>query len=273
MPQRRHCRCRLKRRRSRHLPQLVALAVVEFLDRPDEAEVALLTSQGVKYLVVELKRPGALAWNRRAVEAALAQVCRYAAKQKVKQVAISDGYLLYAAELAHGGLQDRVYANLESPEPDEQLWWLSVHGIYRPRRTAEDALLRLLPEREAEVCAAEELTSDGVLHPKYHVPAACFAYVGNAAKPATWKLPYRLADGSIDLRRLPKAVQAILSNYRGVKVSGIPEGDIPDVLVRLACAAASLGKMPGQGGEPAPVYHQLAEALGQKGRLGDVTLP
>ena len=91
--------------------------------------------------------------------------------------------------------------------------------------------------------------------------------------PATWKLPYRLADGSIDLRRLPKAVQAILSNYRGIKVSGIPEGDIPDVLVRLACAAASLGKMPGQGGEPAPVYHQLAEALGQKGRLGDVTLP
>ena len=233
----------------------------------------VLTSQGVKYLVIELKRPGALAWNRRAVEAALAQACRYAANQKVKQVAISDGYLLYAAELVHGGLQDRVYANLESPEPEEQLWWLSVHGIYRPRMTAGDALLRLLPERGAEACAVEELTPDGVLHPKYHVPAACFAYVGNAAKPATWKLPYRLVDGSIDLRRLPKAVQAILSNYRGVKVSAIPEDDIPDVLVRLACAAASLGKMPGQAGETAPVYHQLAEALDQEGRLGDVTLP
>ncbi len=232
----------------------------------------VLTSQGVKHLIVELKRPGALAWNRRAVEMALAQACRYAAEQKVKQVAISDGYLLYSAELAHGGLQDRVLANLESPEPDEQLFWLSVHGIYRPRIAAEDAALRLLPEREATACIVEELSPDALLHPKYQVPAACFAYVGNAVKPTTWKLPYRLADGAIDLRRLPKAVQAILSNYRGVKVSGIPEADIPDVLVRLACAAASLGKMPGQAGETAPVYHQLAEALDQEGRLGDVTV-
>jgi hypothetical protein len=232
----------------------------------------VLTSQGVKHLIVELKRPGALAWNRHAVEAALAQACRYAAEQKVKQVAISDGYLLYGAELAHGGLQDRVLVNLESPQPDEQLFWLSVHGIYRPRPEAKNAALRLLPEREAAVCAVEDLNPDALLHPKYQVPAACFAYVGNAAQPATWKLPYRVADGSIDLRRLPKAVQAILSNYRGVKVSGIPEADIPDVLVRLGCAAASLGKMPGQVGETAPVYHQLAEALDQEGRLGDVTI-
>jgi hypothetical protein len=232
----------------------------------------VLTSQGVKHLVVELKRPGALAWNRRAVEAALAQACRYAAEQKVKQVAISDGYLLYSAELAHGGLQDRVYASLESAEPDEQLFWLSVHGIYRPRPASGAATLRLLPEHEAPACVVEELSADALLHPKYQVPAACFAYVGNAAKPTTWKLPYRLADGSVDLRRLPKAVQAILSNYRGVKVSGIPEADIPDVLVRLACAAASLGKMPGQVGETAPVYHQLAEALDQESRLGDVVV-
>jgi hypothetical protein len=230
----------------------------------------VLTSQGVKYLVVELKRPGALAWNRRAVEAALAQACRYAAEQKVKQVAISDGYLLYGAELAHGGLRDRVLVDLESSSPDEQLWWLSVHGIYRPRVAGDEAALRLLPEREAEACTVEAVGPDSLVHPKYKIPAACFAYVGNAAKPSSWKLPYRLADGSIDLRRLPKAVQAILSNYRGLKVTGIPEADIPDVLVRLACAAASLGKMPGQAGETAAVYHQLAEALDQEGRLAEI---
>ena len=230
----------------------------------------VLTSQGVKHLLVELKRPGALAWNRRAVEVALAQACRYAAEQKVKHVAISDGYLLYAAELAHGGTSDRVFVNLDSPEPDEQLFWLSVHGIYRPRPASESAALRLLCEPEADVCDTVEVDPDALVHPKYQVPAACFAYVGSAARPSTWKLPYRLADGSIDLRRLPKAVQAILSNYRGTKVSGIPEADIPEVLVRLACAAASLGKMPGQAGETAPVYHQLAEALDQEGRLGDV---
>ena len=206
----------------------------------------VLTSQGVKYLIVEVKHPGALAWNRRAVEAALGQARRYAAEQKVRQVAICDGHLLYAAQLLHGGLGDRVFVSLESAQPDAQLWWLSVHGIYRPRWSAEEAALKLLPEREAEACALAEPASDALLHPKYKLPAECFAYVASAAKPATWKLPYRLEDGSIDLRRLPKAVQAILSNYRGVKVSGIPEKDIPDVLVRLACAAASLGKMPGQ---------------------------
>ena len=107
------------------------------------------------------------------------------------------------------------------------------------------------------------------MHPKYQVPAACFAYVGNAAKPSTWKLPYRLADGSIDLRRLPKAVQAILSNYRGVKVSGIPEADIP------RCSCASPVPPPRSARCPAKpatalVYHQLAEALDQEGRLGEV---
>jgi hypothetical protein len=232
----------------------------------------VLTSQGVKYLIVEVKRPGALAWNKCAVEVALSQARRYADEQKVRQVAISDGYLLYAAEVLHGGLEDRVYVNLESVQPDEQLWWLSVHGIYRPRRSAEEAALRLLPEREAEACVLAEPAPDALLHPKYKLPAECFAYVASAAKPSTWKLPYRLADGSIDLRRLPKAVQAILSNYRGVRVSGIPEADIPDVLVRLACAVAALGKMPGQAGETASVYHQLAEVLDQVGRLGDVTV-
>ncbi|MGO8685024.1 MAG: hypothetical protein ACLQUT_10675 [Thermoleophilia bacterium] len=238
----------------------------------DYADLVLI-AQGVKYLLVELKRPGALAWNRRAVAVALDQACRYAAEQKVRQVAISDGYLLYAAELAHGGLHDRALVNLAVGEPDEQLFWLSVHGIYRPRPTAEEATLRLLPEREAAACTPAEPIADALLHAKYRLPAACFAYVGNAAKPSSWKLPYRLADGSIDQRRLPKAVQAILSNYRGVKVAGIPEADIPDipdVLVRLACAVATLGKMPGQGGETAAVYHQLAEALDQGGRLNDV---
>ncbi|MBI3304414.1 MAG: hypothetical protein HYZ72_20315, partial [Deltaproteobacteria bacterium] len=33
----------------------------------------VLTRLGVKYFLMEVKRPGALAWNRRAVEAALAQ--------------------------------------------------------------------------------------------------------------------------------------------------------------------------------------------------------
>jgi hypothetical protein len=179
--------------------------------------------------------------------------------------------MLYAADIEHGGLRDRVFASLEAPEPCESLWWLSLHGIYRPRDDCQDAALRLLPEIEPRPAEPCETPEEALLHPKYGLPARCFAYAGHAAEPRTWKLPFRLADGGVDPKRLPKAVQAILSNYRGTKVSGIPEQDIPDVLVRLACGAATLGKMPHQAGQAAAVYVQLAEVLEQLGRLDEVT--
>lgn len=235
---------------------------VEFAD-------LILTSSGVKYLIVEVKRPGALAWSRRAIETALDQALRYAAEQKVRRVAVSDGLMLYAADLEHGGLKDRIFVSLASPKPEQSLWWVSLHGIYRPREES-DAMLRLLPELPSPAPASDERGDSDLLHPKYQVPARCFAYVGDATRPSTWRLPYRLADSSIDHKRLPKAIQAILSNYQGMKVSGIPEAAIPDVLVRLACAAAELGKMPGQRGETTPAYEELAEALDQVGRLQEV---
>jgi phytoene/squalene synthetase len=85
-----------------------------------------------------------------------------------------------------------------------------------------------------------------VLHPKYKLPVHCFAYAPDASRPATWKLklPYRLADGSVDGKRLPKAIQAILSSYRGAKAGGIPEADLRAVLRRLASAASHEGRMP-----------------------------
>jgi hypothetical protein len=232
----------------------------------------LLTRLGIKHIIIEVKRPGALAWNRRAVEAALDQAHQYADEQKVSCVGVSDGIMLYAADIQHGGLQDRVFVALDSPDPQESLWWLSEHGIYRSRDEREDAVLRLPPETKTTERAAVASQDYILLHPKYKVPARCFAYVGNAADPKTWKLPYRLSDGSIDAKRLPKAIQSILSNYRGVKVSGINERDVPDVLVRLACAAAYLGKMPHQVGNPSAVYVQLAGVLDQLGRSEEIVL-
>ncbi len=231
----------------------------------------LLTNLGIKYLLIEVKRPGALAWNGRAVEAALDQAVRYAHEQKVRCVGVSDGVMFYAADIQHGGLLDRIFVSLESQEPPESLFWLSLHGIYRPREDAQDATLRLLPEALDGPTDETVSLKDAFLHPKYKIPAHCFAYVGNANNPRTWKLPYRLIDGNPDVKRLPKAIQCVLSNYRGIKVSGIPECDIPEVLVRLAIASAHLGKMPHQSGETAPVYQQLAEALEQLGRLDEIT--
>ncbi len=228
-----------------------------------------MTDHGIKRLIVEVKRPGSLAWNRRAVEKALDQVRRYASEQKVKTVAISDGCMLYAANIADGALQDRVFVSMSDAEPPSDLWWLSVQGIWRQAESGDSARLRLLPEEPVATQSASgtPCESEGLLHPKYHLPAQCFAYVGDYAKPGSWKLPYLLADGTVDAKRLPKAVQAILSNYRGAKVNGIPESSIAAVLSRLAQAARHVGHMPPEACNPAPIYRQLADALEQLGVL------
>lgn len=230
----------------------------------------LLTRLGVKYLIIEAKRPGALAWNKRAVEAALAQAQRYADEQKVKCIGVSDGFMLYAADIHGGGLKDRVFASLMDPAPADELWWLSVHGIYRQIPDDHTAAVRALPEAAEEPSGISGPGEGALLHPKYKIPARCFGYVADANDTGTWKLPYRLADGSVDLKRLPKAIQCIITNYRGAKVSGIPEKDVPDVLVRLAQAASSVGKMPHQSHTPSAAYSQLADVLEQLGRQGDV---
>jgi hypothetical protein len=64
-----------------------------------ECADVLLTRLGIKHLLVEVKRPGALAWNRHALEAALVQAAGYARRQKVTAVAVSDGQMLYAADV------------------------------------------------------------------------------------------------------------------------------------------------------------------------------
>lgn len=58
--------------------------------------------------------------------------------------------------------------------------------------------------------------------------------------------------------------------FRGAKVSGIPEDAIPAILGRLAHAARHAGHMPPEACNPAPVYHQLAEALEQLGVSGEM---
>jgi hypothetical protein len=235
-----------------------------FVPQVGHADI-VLSNLGVRWIIVEAKRPGALAWNRRAVERALDQAAGYAGEQQVRCVAVSDGVMLYAADLVHGGRRDRVFVSLAQAEPPTDLWWLSVQGIYRPRSHEAGAALRLLPDEPVAAAVQGAATSEGetVLHPKYKLPAHCFAYVGDPSNPRTWKLPYLCAEGTIDAKRLPKAIQCILTNYRGGRVSGIPEVAIAAVLERLARAAHQAGHLPAA--NPAPVYVQLGEALKQFG--------
>lgn len=222
---------------------------------------------------MEAKRPGAFTWNRRAVEEALEQARRYADEQKVQNVAVSDGHRIYAAEIAHGGFRDRCFASLSEDEPPaDELFWLSIHGIYRSAQAREHAVeLPADPDDQPDASGGGSGPGPLLLHPKYELPASCFAYVGDAGDPKTWHLPYLLADGAIDARRLPKAVQSVLTNYRGAKVRSLPEAAIPDVLVRLACAATTAGKMPDQIAKPAAAYRNLAAVLDQLGRTPEVT--
>jgi len=224
----------------------------------------VVTRLGIKHCVIETKRPGSLAWHKSAVHSALEQARRYADEQKVRCIAVSDGVTFYAANVEEGGLHDRVLVSLESKIPPLDLWWLSEHGIYRQRTGPDGKPLELLkrapPDQNHKT--DESPSHESLLHPKYHLPSRCFAYVGNANRPATWKLPYLLEDGSIDTKRLPKAIQVILSNYRGASLSSVPEEAIPDVLCRLADAAEQLGKMPRQG-PTAEVYEMLGRALEQ----------
>jgi hypothetical protein len=136
-----------------------------------------------------------------------------------------------------------------------------MHGIYR-RCTDAVQWPEIFDPPAADTSAD---ANSALLHPKYKLPASCFAYVGDASNPSTWKLPYRQADGRIDAKRLPKAIQALLSNYRGAKVGGIPEKDIKAVLIVLAQAASAEGKMPPRASEAAPAYCELARVLEQQG--------
>jgi len=232
----------------------------------------LLTRLGIKHLIIETKHPGALAWNRHAVDHALEQARRYAAEQKVASIAISDGHMLYAADVRDGGINDRLYCSLADPQPPESLWWLSIDGIYRERADTGEAALRLLPEPAQADAQANVGTEpdEQLLHHKYRLPAHCFAYVGDATDTRTWHLPYLNDDGSVDTKRLPGAIGAILRNYRGTHVTSIPEEAIPAVLARLAEAANRAGKMPGQAPRPADAYVQLAAAMEQVGQTDSV---
>jgi len=229
----------------------------------------VLTNLGIKYLVIEVKRPKSLTRRPKALEAALDQARRYASEQRILRVAVTDGVLFYAADVDEGGLRARSLISLGSAEPPvPDLFWLSVDGIWRrrpdepPSRSFEDAPVMLN--------LAVRTESARLSHPKYRLPCYCFAFVGDAADCATWKLPYLDAEGRVDEKRLSGAIRSIIANYRGAKVS-IPESAVPATLARLGKAAAAVGRLGPSAPATVPAtYVQLATVLEQLGLLEQV---
>lgn len=208
----------------------------------------VLVDTGIKHLLVEAKYPGKFN-SSTAMKQALSQVTGYSLKHQVYRVAVSDGYRLYAIDLFEGKICERIDITLDG-KFSEELWLVSRHGIYRSIEHRENP-------------TTSNVLSGEILHPKYKLPSKCFAYVGHPLDPKTWSLPYLLSCESVDEKRLPKAISSIVSNYRGSKVSKIPDKHIHDVLRRLEIAARHLGKMPDQNPRTAQTYCQLNEALAQ----------
>lgn len=221
----------------------------------------VLSENGIKHLVIEVKRPGTFLPNRNSLEQALQQARRYADEQHVGRIAVTDGCYFYAADIEHGGFRDRLFVGLNSTKVPMPLWWVSVHGIYKPCVDIDLGPLEINNGPEQPVTPISGL----LLDPKYKLPAKCFAYVGDANSPKTWKLPHRLADGSVDTKRLPKAIQTIVTNYRGMRVKGIPEEAMPDVLKRLYQAACETGHISQDGKTSGHIYDELLKALEQYG--------
>jgi hypothetical protein len=219
----------------------------------------LLTRLGVKYLIVEAKRPGSLD-GPASIHRALRQALGYAQELGVGAVAVSDGCVLEAHDVERLtlALRLRLRVHLSDARPPGGLWWLSTRGIYRT------------PQPETAGDSQQLLGEADLLHPKYQLPARCFAYIGHPQRTSTWKLPYLRADGSVDDRRLPKAIQSVLRDYRGEQVH-LPEEHVPAVLTRLASAAARQGRMPHQDPTPAAIYQALQDTLGQMGLHGETT--
>ncbi|MBM3476060.1 MAG: type I restriction enzyme HsdR N-terminal domain-containing protein [Armatimonadetes bacterium] len=70
----------------------------------------------------------------------------------------------------------------------------------------------------------------------------CHAYVGDPSRKSTWKLPYRLADGSIDVPRLEAATAALSpGGHRGRPVE-LPTEALAEVRRKLREAYEELGR-------------------------------
>jgi len=240
--------------------------LADVLLQQERADI-VLSSSGFKRVVLEVKRPGLLTRHRVAINKTLDQARRYTAEQRIGAVAVSDATMLYAADVVNGVLRDRALLMLDTEQPPKALWLLSVHGIYQvPPVLAVD--LAAGPRHDG--IAIGSATDAGLLHPKYKLGMHCFAYVGAANDTHTWKLPYLLADGTIDAKRLPKAIGCIVTSYRGANVV-IPREACGEVMVLLATAAKGLRKLPCQNTSTALAYrsaHEFLEQLDLLSRVG-----
>lgn len=211
------------------------------IDRePDHADFLLLY-RGVKLMVIETKD-----WDvfhkQEALDAALLQACTYAKRHRVQYIAAFDGVRLVLGERAGNEIRLKIELCIDEDEPHENLFFFSHYGLSKLPKD----VMRALPISPNEVAAVDMNLSEYKTHHGVKLHYSCFAYIGDLRAKSTWKMPYRNEDGSVDTRRIDKAVNYLFSpgGYRGAtaRESSVPQAAQPEVARKLAIAYQEIGK-------------------------------
>jgi hypothetical protein len=218
-----------------------------------------LLARDLKLAVVETK-----GWEAfrtvGALDDALEQAAKYAARNQVKHFFAFDGEVI-ALAIQEGDII-KVFSELkvDCDSAPEDLFFFTEYGLSK----VPDKPLRSFQFQPSS------LPDEYKKHHGVALPRKCFAYVGDPRDKATWRLPYRNSDLSVDTSRIDKAVNYLLSpgGYRGVTVTdgSIPEGASIDVAKTLARAYKEIGRWNDAKCKP---VERLRQYLQQKGVTED----
>ena len=173
-----------------------------------------------------------------------------------------DGKTMVLAECCQDTISVLFEAPVDTADPVDELFYFTEYGLSKlPGYTVYSFSYTPAPQ-----------PNEFKKHHGIDLHYSCFAYIGDLRDKATWKMPYRNADGSVDTGRIDKAVNYLLSpgGYRGATVSdrSVPEAASVDVAKKLARAYKEIGKLDDQHCKPAA---RLKEYLEQKGvRIEDI---
>lgn len=225
-------------------------------------------STGRGRCVVAIACPGAIPVRQKGRCLAMRAAAQRARVLGAGHAGVCDGGLLYVEDDDGAERRARLRVWLGQTSAPGELWWATPMGLSQRVTPLQTALP--FPPGPAAGLAEGIAGADGGggaptaagarLHPRLQLPAGCFAFVGDPMRPTTWKLPYRRADGRADLRRLIAAAHHAAASLATPFKGGMPFGELPVVIHRLADAARELGQLPPGNGHPSGVFQRLAAA-------------
>ncbi len=230
---------------------------------------------GRERCVLAISSPGGIPGRQTGRCPAMQAAVQRARGLGIGHAGVCDGGLLYLEDDDGGPRRARLRVWLGQTSAPGELWWATPTGMMQPVTPMQAALFfppvgPAAGSAQADGSGSVGLAADAQLHPRLQLPAACFAFVGDPMRPATWKLPYRRADGRADLRRLIAAAHHAAASLATPIRGGVPYGELPVVIHRLADAARELGQLPPANCHPSGVFQRLAAA---ERRCGGVSPP